>query len=55
MMISKSRVSGQLLLLSCYKDSPVVNANSVDSDLTPCSVASDLVCTVCQSLFWARV
>ena len=40
--ISNSRVSGLFLLLLCFIEVPVFNANSVDPDQMPCSVASDL-------------
>ena len=39
---SISRVSGQFLLVLCFLEIPVVNANSVYSDLRPHSAASDL-------------
>ena len=35
-------VSGWFLLLSCFIEIPVLNANSVDPDQTPRSGASDL-------------
>ena len=40
--ISKSRMSGQCLLLLCFIEIPVLNANSVDPDQTAHSAASDL-------------
>ena len=35
-------MSGWFLLLPCFKEVPVLNANSVDRDQTPRSAASDL-------------
>ena len=40
--ISNSRVSGKFLLLLCFIEIPVFNANSVDCDQSPHSVVSDL-------------
>ena len=40
--ISKSRVSGYFLSLICFIEIPVANANSVEPDQMPHSVASDL-------------
>ena len=44
------RVSGYFLLLSCF----IENANSVDLDRTPRSVASDPVYTLCKFPFKGR-
>ena len=35
-------VSGRFILLQCFIEISVFNANSVDPDQTPCSKASDL-------------
>ena len=35
-----------VLLLQCFIAIPVVSANSVDPDQSPCSAVSDWVCTV---------
>ena len=40
--ISNSRVSGQFLLLLCFIEIPVINANRVNLDQMPHSAASDL-------------
>ena len=40
--VSNSRVSGESLLLLCFIEIPVINANNVYSDQLPCSVAYDL-------------
>ena len=40
--ISNRRVSGQFLSLLCFIEIPVFNANNVDHDQTPRSVAFDL-------------
>ena len=40
--ISNRRVSGLFLLLLCFIEIPVFNANSVDPDQTPRFAASDL-------------
>ena len=40
--ISNIRVSGLLLSLLCFIEIPVFNANNVDPDQMPHSVASDL-------------
>ena len=40
--ISKSWVSGYFLLLQCFIEIPVLNANSVDTDQMPLFAASDL-------------
>ena len=40
------------LLLPCFIEISVVNANSVHPDQTPRSAASDLVYTVCQFPLW---
>ena len=40
--ISNSRVSGKFLLLLCFIEIPVFNANNVDPDQMLHSVASDL-------------
>ena len=38
--IDSLRVSGQFVLLPCFTEMPVVNANSVDPDQPPHSAAS---------------
>ena len=38
----KFKGSGQFLLLPCFIEMPVINANSVDPDQMPLSAASDL-------------
>ena len=40
--VSNSCVSDYFLLLLCFTENPVVNANSVDPDQMPNSAASDL-------------
>ena len=40
--ISSLRVSDKFLLLPCFIEMSVLNANSVDPDQTPRSAASDL-------------
>ena len=40
--ISNIRVSGSFLLLACFIEIPVLNADSVDPGQTPRSVAPDL-------------
>ena len=46
-------VSGKLLLLLWFTEIPVINANGVDPDQTPCSVASDLgLHCLPMSLLW---
>ena len=40
--ISNRRVVGPVLLLQCFTETPVFNANSLDPDQTPRSAASDL-------------
>ena len=51
--ISNRRGSVYFLLLPCFKEFPLFNANTVDPDQTPRSVASDLGlhCLV-MSLLW---
>ena len=47
------RVSGQFLLSPCFIEIPLFNANSVDPDETPRSVASDQGLHCLQmSLLW---
>ena len=41
LVYSNSRVSGQILLLLCFIEIPVFNANSVDPGHTPHSAVSD--------------
>ena len=38
-----------------FVEIPELNANSVDPDQMPCSVASDLVYTVCQCPFYGML
>ena len=46
-------MSGQLLLLSCFVEIPVINANSVDPDQSPHSGVSDLgLHCLPMSLLW---
>ena len=40
---SNNRVSGYFILLPCFTDIPVFNANSIDPDQMPQNVASDLL------------
>ena len=40
--ISSLRAVWSILIITCFIEMPVVNANSVDPDQTPRSVASDL-------------
>ena len=51
--ISNSRVSGYLLILLCFIEIPVINANCVESDQTLHSVASDL-CLHCLPITFCR-
>ena len=51
--ISNSRVSRQFLLLPCFLEIHVFNANSVGPDQTPRSAASDLdLHCLLMSLLW---
>ena len=50
-----SQVSGQLLLLPCFIEITVLNANSVDPDQTPRSTASDLGLHCCQCPFYGTL
>ena len=50
--ISNSRVSSQFLLLLYLIEIPVFNANSVDTDQTPDSAASDLDLRCLPIIFW---
>ena len=43
------------LLLPCFTEITVINANRVDPDQTPCSAASDLDLHVCQYLFYGTL
>ena len=50
--ISNSRVSGKFLLLLCFIEIPVVNANSVDPDQMQHSAISDLSLHCLPITFW---
>ena len=51
--ISSRRVPGYFLLLPCFIEILILNANSVDPDQTPHSAASDLgLHCLPVSLFW---
>ena len=50
--IYDSRVSGQFLLLLCFIEISIVNANIVDPDQRQQSAHLIWVCTVCQLTFW---
>ena len=53
MSISSRRGSGKFMSLPCLKEIPVFNANSLDHDQTPYSVASDLgLHDLAMSLLW---